>query len=160
MKKNCSVKFESKFNYENNNGYHFNKMLKRVLIFIHHGHGLTLEEVRDNTYIQNFISFTMSLSWRKRHAQFNFIKMLASLPEPVSLDIIRNTHEMYSCTEGEYWDDKEKEDWCNAVITYIGRVDKTKTESDLKSFSFKMMGVFNAEIYIPCQSNSKSAGKN
>lgn len=147
---NYSEGFESKFSYENNNIYDFNEMLKKVLVFIHHGHGLTLEEIRDNIFMQHVISFAMSMSWRKRHAQFNFIKMLAYLPESVSLDILRNTHEMCFITEIAYWDDKEKRDWCNAIITYIGRIDKSKTESDLKSFSFEIMEIFNAKINIPC----------
>ena len=150
MKINYSEEFELKLNYENNNAYNFNEMLKKVLIFIHHGYGLTLEEIRDNIFMQHVISFAMSMSWIKRHAQFNFIKMLASLPEPVSLDILRNTHEMCFITEIAYWDDKEKRDWCNAVITYIGRIDKSKTESDLKSFSFEIMEIFNTKTNIPC----------
>ncbi|GKW26775.1 hypothetical protein PEC311524_43690 [Pectobacterium carotovorum subsp. carotovorum] len=157
---NYSEEFESKFSYENSNIYNFNEMLKKVLMFIHRRHGLTLEEIRDNIYIQHVISFAMSMNWRKRHAQFNFIKMLASLPEPVSLNILRKTHEMCFITEIAYWDDKEKRDWCNAVITYIGRIDKSKTESDLKSLSCKIMEIFNTKINTPCESSSKSAGKN
>ncbi|MEL7629204.1 hypothetical protein AAGW04_09395 [Pectobacterium aroidearum] len=160
MKMNYSEEFESKCSYENNNIYDFNEMLKKVLMFIHRGHGLTLEEIRDNIYMQHVISFSMSMNWRKRHAQFDFIKMLASRPESVSLDILRNTHEMCLIAEVAYLGDKEKKDWRNAVITYIGRVDKSKMESDLKFFSFEIMEVFNAKIHIPCQSSSKSAGKN
>lgn len=146
---NYSEEFESKLSYENIDIYYFNEMLKKVLIFIHRGHGLTLEEIRDNIYVQHVISFAMSMNWRKRHAQFNFIKMLASLSESVSLDILRNTHEMCLIAEIAYWDDKEKKDWCNAFITYIGRIDKSKTESDLKSFSFEIMEIFNTKINIP-----------
>ncbi|POD89380.1 hypothetical protein [Pectobacterium versatile] len=150
MKINYSEEFESEFSHENNNIYDFNEILKKILVFIHHGHGLTLEEIRDNIYMQNVISFTMSMNWRKRHAQFNFIKMLAYLPEPVSLHILRNAHEMCFITEVAYLDVKKKSDWCNAVITYIGRIDKSKTESNLKSLSFEIMEIFNTKINIPC----------
>ncbi|MBN3160188.1 hypothetical protein [Pectobacterium brasiliense] len=150
MEINYSEKFKYKFNHGNNNAYDFDEMLNNVLIFIHLGRSLTFKEVQDNIYIQNLISFAMSMNWRKRHTQFNFIKMLACLPESVSLDILKTTHEMCLITKRKCFDDKEKSDWCNVVITYIGRVDRSKTGSDLKILSFKIMEIFNQKINDPC----------
>lgn len=120
--------------------------LKKATEFINTGENLTFDEIKSSLLLQKAIGSIMSKNWRKRNAQGNFIRMFAHLPDYVSLGILKTTHEMFITTELTSLNDKEKKDWCNWVIKYIERIDKTKTEKDLNVLSSKIMEIFNTKI--------------
>lgn len=120
--------------------------LKKATEFISTGNNLTLDEIKNSLLLQKAIGSIMSKNWRKRNAQGHFIKMFVHLPDYISLGILKTTHEMFITTELTSLNDKEKQDWCNTVVKYIERIDKSKTEKDLSILSSKIMEIFNTEI--------------
>lgn len=149
MKENYKKELEFEFSHGDNDTDDVDESFKKAVAFVNSGCGLTLEEIKDSPHLQNVISSVMSKSWRGRNAQFNFIKMLAGLPEDVSLKILRKTHEMCLASGSAYSNDKDKSNWRNAVIKYMGRIDINKTSSDLEAFSSKIMEIFNTKINTP-----------
>ncbi|MDI6977691.1 hypothetical protein [Serratia sp. Se-RSBMAAmG] len=120
--------------------------LKQAHEFLNSGSGVSLEEIKTKRLLQVAIGTTMPKYWRKRVPQENFIKMFIKLPEHVSLSILNFAHEMFMTTELLKLSDKEKKDWCDKVVSYLGRVDKSKTDDDLHKFSTKIMDIFNKKI--------------
>jgi len=120
--------------------------LKQAHEFLNSGRGISLDEIKDKRLLQVAIGTTMPKYWRKRVPQENFIKMFIKLPEHVALNILNVTHEMFTTTELLKLSDKEKKDWCDKVIGYLGRVDKNKTDDDLHKLSAKIMDIFNKKI--------------
>lgn len=149
MKRNCSKEIGGKLYHGDNDTDNVDEVLKKVVVFVNSGSGLTLEEIKNSPHLQNVIPSVMSKNWRGRNAQFNFIKMLVGLPEDVSLNVLRKTHEMCLASGVAYSNDKDKSNWCNAVIKYMGRIDINKTSSDLETFSSKIMEIFNTKINTP-----------
>lgn len=120
--------------------------LKKANDFINTGNSLTLDEIKNSLLMQKAIGSCMPKYWRKRNAQENFIKMFVKLPDYISLGILKTTHEMFITTELTSLNEKEKKDWCNTVVKYIERIDKTKNESDINILSNKIMEIFNTKI--------------
>lgn len=120
--------------------------LKQAHELLNSGTGVSLDEIKNKRLLQVAIGTTMPKYWRKRVPQENFIKMFIKLPEHVALNILNVTHEMFTTTELLKLSDKEKKDWCDKVVGYLGRVDKNKTDDDLHKLSAKIMDIFNKKI--------------
>lgn len=120
--------------------------LKQAHEFLNSGSGVSLEEIKTKRLLQVAIGTTMPKYWRKRVPQENFIKMFIKLPDHIALNILNFAHEMFMTTELLKLSDKEKKDWCDKVVSYLGRVDKNKTDEDLHNFSAKIMDIFNKKI--------------
>ncbi|WP_226888199.1 hypothetical protein, partial [Pectobacterium aquaticum] len=64
MKRNCSKEIGTKLYHGDKDTDNVDEVLKKVVVFVNSGSGLTLEEIKNSPHLQNVISSVMSKNWR------------------------------------------------------------------------------------------------